>query len=249
MKRRLSIEFFETFSMIAVAIAILLIYLMQCFGNLRVHYYSTRFSTYGNVLDIGFRPSAILGMIGVIIIQLAMYFAVMCNKNWKIYICAFGFILYNEMIFRDICVDSLNYIGYKIGTGMSFWFPFEYRRDIFIYIVIVVTAIMMIVRLLSMDKYYYEKKGSRFWQVVGLVFSGLLAVVGFVILLFQTFTHPWYPILCLVTSVVSWVLLKQTGIFWSVRGPSRISLGRKESLLDRLLLKFPLFEDDESDGE
>lgn len=62
--------------------------------------------TTGMPFNIGFRWSVILGMIGVILIQVVMYVWTYCNKNWKLFTWATGIWIYSAIVFEYVSSSS-----------------------------------------------------------------------------------------------------------------------------------------------
>ena len=105
--------------------------------------------TTGMPFNIGFRWSVILGMIGVILIQVVMYVWTYCNKNWKLFTWATGIWIYSAIVFEYVSSSS------KLGFFFILRDNLQYSNPDIIYSVwakanMLVYAILFVIGLLLM---------------------------------------------------------------------------------------------------
>lgn len=198
-------------SISAVVIAVGLIFMSIRCGSFGLPVWKSFFSIYGVGLDIGFRWSTILGMIGVMLIQLVMYVVIHCRKEWKLYIIAFGYWMDSLILNFRIRNNTFNYIKFKLEEyGYREIDLFYAKHDITMLAlaVVILNALFFSYRLLMFtSKIDSRKAGSRSGRLAWHIFSAVMTVSGLAVLILQSFTSPWYIILCLVSATVSVKLL------------------------------------------
>ena len=107
--------------------------------------------TTGMPFNIGFRWSVILGMIGVILIQVVMYVWTYCNKNWKLFTWATGIWIYSAIVFEYVSSSS------KLGFFFILRDNLQYSNPDIIYSVwakanMLVYAILFVIGLIYLSK-------------------------------------------------------------------------------------------------
>ena len=110
--------------------------------------------TTGMPFNIGFRWSVILGMIGVILIQVVMYVWTYCNKNWKLFTWATGIWIYSAIVFEYVSSSS------KLGFFFILRDNLQYSNPDIIYSVwakanMLVYAILFVIGLIYLSKWLF----------------------------------------------------------------------------------------------
>ena len=147
--------------------------------------------TTGMPFNIGFRWSVILGMIGVILIQVVMYVWTYCNKNE--YVSSSS-----KLGFFFILRDNLQYSNPDIIY--SVWA----KANMLVY------AILFVIGLIYLSKWLFgTNEKSPTTPKVRKFFPVIFIILGTLILVVETYKNSWYLISCIVASMVSWRLLSK----------------------------------------
>lgn len=165
--------------------------------------------TTGMPFNIGFRWSVILGMIGVILIQVVMYVWIYCNKNWKLFTWATGIWIYSAIVFEYVSSSS------KLGFFFILRDNLQYSNPDIIYSVwakanMLVYAILFVIGLIYLSKWLFgTNEKSPTTPKVRKFVPVIFIILGTLILVVETYKNSWYLISCIVASMVSWRLLSK----------------------------------------
>lgn len=199
----------DAVSVCMLLLAVGLILLMHRYMGDVKPIYLPEAKTTGMPFNIGFRWSVILGMIGVILIQVIMYVWTYCSKNWKLFTWATGIWIYSAIVFEYVSSSS------KLGFFFILRDDLQYSNPDIIYSVwtkinMLVYAILFAIGLIYLSKWIFSinKKSPttlKMRKFVPIIFI----ILGALILGVETYKNSWYLISCVVTSVISWSLLSK----------------------------------------
>ena len=192
-KKRIIIDVVSV-GMLLLAVGLILL-MHRYMGDVK-SIYLPEAKTTGMPFNIGFRWSVILGMIGVILIQVVMYVWTYCNKNWKLFTWATGIWIYSAIVFEYVSSSS------KLGFFFILRDNLQYSNPDIIYSVwakanMLVYAILFVIGLIYLSKWL-----RKFVSVIFIILGTLILVV-------ETYKNSWYLISCIVASMVSWRLLSK----------------------------------------
>lgn len=163
--------------------------------------------TTGMPFNIGFRWSVILGMIGVILIQVVMYVWTYCSKSWKLFTWATGIWIYSAIVFEYVSSSSKLDIFFILRDDLQYSNP-DIIYFVWTKINMLVYAILFVIGFIYLSKWLFgtNEKSSTTLKVRKFV-PIIFIILGALILAVETYKNSWYLISCIVTSMVSWRLL------------------------------------------
>ena len=201
------------FSMLVMGVVF--IWIMNRLGVVVTPDYVPEEDIYAIPFNIGFQMSVILGMVGSLLLQLAIYCMMFCQKEWKLFVLSTGVWINFTMVPWEIIDNSAIYIKISLRergyTGI--WF-----REIFMNLRYLGCIFLVIVGLIALYHWFIgttineENKKKRLFRIVTAIFVG---VVGILILGLFSFTNIWYIVLCLVTGALTLLLMKCLEGYWA----------------------------------
>lgn len=196
-------------------LGLVLIWIMNKLGVVVTPDYVPEEDIYAIPFNIGFQMPVVLGMVGSLLLQSAIYCMMFCQKEWKLFVLATGVWINFTMVPWEIIDNSAIYIKISLRergfTGI--WF-----REVFKNLRYFGCIFLVIVGLIALYHWFIgttineENKKKRLLRIVTAIFVG---VVGVIILGLFSFTNIWYIGLCLVTGVLVLLLMKCLERYWA----------------------------------
>ena len=201
-----------------VAFGFGLIYLMQQNMGEIEQIYIAEAGVSGIPFNMHFRMISILGMLAVILFQISLFVMVNCKREWRTLTWSTGFLFYHIAGFHSFIAESSRIFLQCTLRDYGYDFGYEFVRvwtylDYVIYIMLILVGILYVARWLFFDEtdlcdYARIQKRNTFFVIVN-------AIVGISLLILKSFTNIWYLVLCLVSAITSWFLLKKAENLWN----------------------------------
>lgn len=171
---------------------------------------------YGIPFNIGFQFSTIFGMLGSLLLQLALYSMIFCRKDWKLFVWSVGFWIDFTIAPEVIANHSATFLHIVLreqGIKNSGF------REVFNNLRFIGFMFLIIVAIIGLYHWFIgttinEEENKKKCHVKNLI-SVIIGVVGFMILFLFAFKNGWYIGLCLVTNVLSIFALRFLERYWT----------------------------------
>ena len=182
--------------------------------------------------DIGFRWSALLGMIAVLLLQAGMYALMHCKREWKLLVWTIGTTFFHVAGYNEYFAYSSGlFLGFQlrergIAAGIDIADIWEKMR-LGVLVGITVLCLYLIYWMIRTKFEFKRKQYSK----RNVVISCVTIPVSIAFLVLTSYTNPWYLLLCLLFGFIGWLVLCVEEKGWNRLG------------LDEL----PFFFEDETD--
>ncbi len=198
-----------------LVLGMVFIWIMNKLGVKVIPNYIPEEDVYGIPFNIGFQLPVVLGMVGSLLLQSALYCMMFCQKEWKVFVLATGLwidftivpweIINNSAVFCNISMRERGFEG--------IWF-----REVFTNLRYMGCIFLAVIAFIALYHWFIGTvigEVNKKKQLFKTVASILVGVVGFIILSLFSFTNIWYIGLCLVTGVLSLFLMKCLERYWA----------------------------------
>lgn len=196
-------------------LGVMLIYLMRRYINEDWGVYIPIENIYAIQFNIGFHWITLLGMVGTILLQLAIYAYVGCRRRNILKVIGGGIWILNAITYPIIVANSRKYLTialrmkyeYEIGTTLH---KIMVNMNYCIYTILILYIFIYLFTGLTVLDIQKNKTYLYVTRFIDIFF----VIAGTILLVVRSFTNIWYIVLCVVTILVLCVLLVGLEKIW-----------------------------------